>query len=164
MIYQKKFEIYDSGKRREFSTGAVRDVNEDKGRMDLLSPFANIRTAKWLQAGAKKYGDRNWERGIPFSCLLDSVLRHLYKYQAGMRDEDHLAAARFGIDAMMHFEALGREDLMDLPQYLKSDEPHSDEPSPEIGEAQADAQETYAEKQETPGENWFTAMIDRLRR
>ncbi len=29
-------ELKDSGKRREFGTGAVRDINEGKGRCDLL--------------------------------------------------------------------------------------------------------------------------------
>lgn len=29
-------EILDSGNRREFETGAVRDMAEGKGRMDLL--------------------------------------------------------------------------------------------------------------------------------
>lgn len=29
-------EIKDSGNRREFSSGAVRDINEGKGRCDLL--------------------------------------------------------------------------------------------------------------------------------
>ena len=29
-------EIKDSGERREFDTGAVRDIQEGKGRMDLL--------------------------------------------------------------------------------------------------------------------------------
>jgi hypothetical protein len=28
--------ILDSGERREFSSGAVRDIAEGKGRMDLL--------------------------------------------------------------------------------------------------------------------------------
>ena len=29
-------ELKDSGNRREFSSGAVRDINEGKGRCDLL--------------------------------------------------------------------------------------------------------------------------------
>ena len=33
--------ILDSGSRREFSTGAVRDISENKGRMDLL-PFDTL--------------------------------------------------------------------------------------------------------------------------
>jgi hypothetical protein len=32
----KKMEIKDSGRRREFETGAVRDVDDNKGRCDLL--------------------------------------------------------------------------------------------------------------------------------
>ena len=37
--------IQDSGERREFESGAVRDIQEGKGRCDLL-PLAEV--AKWL--------------------------------------------------------------------------------------------------------------------
>lgn len=144
----EKFELKDSGSRREFRTGAVRDRSEGKGRMDLLSPFANMRTARWLEKGASKYGERNWERGMPFSWLLDSALRHLYKYQAGCRDEDHLAAARFNIDALMHFEELNRTDLMDLPLYEK------EEQKTETSEKTESPEET---------ENWFQKCLSALR-
>jgi hypothetical protein len=125
-----EFQCKDSGERRQFASGAVRDMAAGKGRMDLLSPFANIRTSKWLEKGAEKYGPHNWEKGIPFSSLLDSTMRHLQKYLMGWRDEDHLAAARFGVDALMHFEELGRTDLDDLPHY-------QDGPQEDAGKVQA---------------------------
>jgi hypothetical protein len=113
------YAIQDSGQREEFTTGAVRDIREGKGRFDLVSPFALMRLAKWYEAGAKKYSERNWEKGMPFSRFLDSALRHLIKYQMGMSDEDHLAAAAWNVFAIMHFEELGRIDLNDLPVYQK---------------------------------------------
>ena len=40
--------IKDSGQRTEFSTGAVRDMHEGKGRMDLLPLTAIIVNSKRL--------------------------------------------------------------------------------------------------------------------
>ena len=55
------YEIKDSGERREFDTGAVRDITDNKGRYDLL-PLLTLRDlAIHYQKGCNKYGDRNWE-------------------------------------------------------------------------------------------------------
>lgn len=86
-------EIKDSGIRTEFTTGAVRDGQEDKGRMDLLPVSALIEVAKVFEAGARKYKSRNWELGINLSRFMDSGLRHAMKYLRGDRDEAHLAMA-----------------------------------------------------------------------
>lgn len=109
--------IKDSGKREEFNSGAVRDVREGKGRFDLISPFALMRLAKWYEEGAKKYCDRNWEKGMPFSRYLDSAFRHLTKFLMGMEDEDHLAAATWNIFAIMHHQEREETYLDDLPHY-----------------------------------------------
>ena len=141
--------IKDSGERREFETGAVRDMAEGKGRFDLmpLSEVAKLfggdrriysivtdlaaisgfgykssdafvtnaiynfvayckdkdfedvtisdiaeymlEVAVHFEEGAKKYGERNWEKGLPFSSYLDSATRHLMKHISGMTDERH---------------------------------------------------------------------------
>jgi hypothetical protein len=39
------------------------------------------------------YPERNWEKGMPMHCMIDSAMRHLAKYMDGMDDEDHLCAA-----------------------------------------------------------------------
>ena len=111
--------IQDSGQREEFATGAVRDTREGKGRFDLISPFALMRLARWYQEGAKKYSERNWEKGINFSRYLDSAFRHLTKFLMGMEDEDHLAAAAWNIFAIMHHQELGEIHLDDLPHYKR---------------------------------------------
>ena len=125
-------EIKDSGERREFKSGAVRDVNEDKGRCDLLpldivakctddalldsinsyvrtghgfhlvaaiqdfseerwgdTLTAMLEVSKHYSAGALKYEERNWERGIPLHCYIDSGVRHYLKYRRGDSDEPH---------------------------------------------------------------------------
>lgn len=140
--------IKDSGERREFETGAVRDMAEGKGRFDLmpLSEMANLfgedrrifriimdlsrmldspksfgpyamnviynfiaycknkdleevtfsdvaeymlEVAIHFEEGAKKYGEHNWEKGIPFNSYIDSATRHLMKHISGMTDERH---------------------------------------------------------------------------
>jgi hypothetical protein len=90
VIYNK---VQDSGQRRKFSTGAVRDMHEGKGRYDLLPPEGIRRIALHFENGAKKYGDRNWEKGMPLTIYLDSALRHIFKILEGLDDEDHAAAA-----------------------------------------------------------------------
>ena len=111
--------ILDSGERREFDSGAVRDIQTGKGRCDLLpldivaslciyvpldyiaafmedgdetnlleaaSRFvddafqdkatAMLELSRHFEDGATKYGERNWERGIPTHCYIDSAVRH----------------------------------------------------------------------------------------
>lgn len=125
--------IKDSGNRRTFESGAVRDIQEGKGRCDLLplevvaaaldsrtiqhvadfvkgydtehlyralnsfiyeSCFNNLpdlflEVSKHFEEGAKKYGEYNWQKGIPVQSYIDSAVRHLLKYKAGWDDEPH---------------------------------------------------------------------------
>jgi len=96
--------IQDSGTRREFETGAVRDMAEGKGRCDLLPPRAILRLARHFENGCKKYGDRNWERGIPINSFIDSAIRHIMKFMAGKTDEDHLVSAAWNLMCAMELE------------------------------------------------------------
>lgn len=86
-------ELKDSGARSEFSTGAVRDLQEGKGRMDLLPLRALREVSKIFEAGAKKYAADNWRKGIPIERFVDSGKRHLDKWIMGEDDEPHLAQA-----------------------------------------------------------------------
>lgn len=124
--------IKDSGERREFGTGAVRDIQEGKGRCDLMpldvvsellfddviDSLAEFKTkgttlylfgaltafkgrsdwdvftmllevAKHFEDGAKKYGENNWQKGIPVRCYIDSAVRHYLKFLRGDKDEPH---------------------------------------------------------------------------
>ena len=129
--------IKDSGERRTFETGAVRDIQEGKGRPTLMplrvvsrllgkqtgdyvfqciaaftetgetrhlyaallkfvvmaygsEPETMIReTAKHFEEGAKKYGENNWQKGLPINCYLDSAIRHYLKWRRGDKDEPH---------------------------------------------------------------------------
>ena len=106
--------LKDSGERRQFDTGAVRDRAAGKGRYDLLSTQALMRLARHYEAGAIKYEDRNWEKGMPISVYVDAAMRHLVKYIAGWNDEDHLAAVLWNISAIMFMED-EMPHLQDLP-------------------------------------------------
>ena len=123
--------IKDSGNRRQFDSGAVRDIQEGKGRCDLLpldviaefysddvirnihnftkdgdvtwlynalaltmpkfGCYSNmfLEVAKHFEEGAKKYGEYNWQKGIPTHCYIDSALRHLLKWIRKDNDEPH---------------------------------------------------------------------------
>ena len=84
--------VTDSGERRDFGTGSVRDQSEGKGRYDLLEPYAIKRLAQHFENGAKKYGDNNWKLGQPLSVYLDSGIRHGFNLLEGQTNEDHAAA------------------------------------------------------------------------
>lgn len=134
--------IKDSGQRTEFESGAVRDVQEGKGRCDLLpldvvtilygrefgeddyaahffeelhifSKCGNyvflceaigwfvqdckyvawsdmlLEVSKHFEEGAKKYGEYNWQKGIPVRRYIDSAVRHYLKWLRGDDDEPH---------------------------------------------------------------------------
>ena len=106
--------IKDSGERTEFSTGAVRDMAKGKGDMLSMPSMALLRLSKHYENGAEKYGRWNYTKGIPCSSFIDSALRHLRKYCAGLDDEDHLSAAAFNILGAMEMEAKHPE-LVDIP-------------------------------------------------
>ncbi len=115
------FTVKDSGSREQFSSGAVRDTEEGKPRYDLISPWALTRLANHMARGAKKYGDRNWEKGMPRARLFSSALRHLMQAIMAANEpgdpwgvvrafnntedaEDHLSAVLFNVMAIIHFE------------------------------------------------------------
>lgn len=132
-----KQNIKDSGNRREFKTGAVRDIQDGKGRCDLMpldivnqylnlaignervlnhvqtfietgeicnlylalnvfcdkhewdTPTMFLELAKHFEEGAKKYGENNWQKGLPVNCYIDSAVRHYLKWLRGDNDEPH---------------------------------------------------------------------------
>ena len=106
--------IKDSGERRSFDTGAVRDIQEGKGRMDLLPWAAIMEVSKHCEAGALKYGEHNVDKGIPTHSLCDSAARHLAKYLDGWEDEPHLLAAAWNLLWAIQME-LKHPEVVDTP-------------------------------------------------
>lgn len=101
--------IKDSGDRTQFETGAVRDMHDGKGRMDLLPWAAIMEVSKHCENGAKKYGEHNVDKGIPTSSLCDSAARHLAKYLDGWEDEPHLLAAAWNLLWAIQMEIKNKE-------------------------------------------------------
>lgn len=102
---KKEFVIKDSGDRKTFSTGMVRDTAEGKTRYDLLIPKncrhpMLIRWAEHLTKGAVKYSPRNFEVAETEEELeraYESTWRHFIQWIMGEDDEDHAAAMYFNI-------------------------------------------------------------------
>jgi hypothetical protein len=49
----------------------------------------SLELAKHFEEGAEKYGEHNWEKGIPIDSFIDSAVRHYLKYLRGDKDEPH---------------------------------------------------------------------------
>lgn len=52
-------------------------------------PTMFLEVAKHFEEGAKKYGENNWQKGIPVNCYIDSAVRHYLKWLRGDKDEHH---------------------------------------------------------------------------
>jgi len=158
--------IKDSGNRREFDSGAVRDIDDAKGRCDLLPldivglvtndvlySYLNnfIRTGKTLELykaikwfckknewdiftailevsihykdGCEKYGERNWEKGIPLHCYMDSAIRHYTKCLRGDNDERHDRAFLWNLFGAW-WTVCNKPELNDLPFKENENENH----------------------------------------
>lgn len=101
----------------DYPTGAVRDTG-GKGRCDLLPHSALLRVARHMENSLADHEERNWERGLPMHCFLDSAMRHVFKYMDGQTDEDHLAAAATNL-----LMALWTEDHLPSMQDIPSRPP-----------------------------------------
>lgn len=56
---------------------------------DGCLPTMFLEVAKHFEEGAKKYGESNWQKGIPAHCYIDSAVRHYLKWLRGDQDEPH---------------------------------------------------------------------------
>lgn len=62
--------------------GALR-YDGDKPQFDLIPPIPLEEIAKVLTMGAAKYDKRNWEKGMEWSRVLNSLMRHLNSFRKG---------------------------------------------------------------------------------
>lgn len=112
--------VQDNGHRMSFSTGATRERAAGKGRFDLIPSVPLLRLARHYENGARKYTDRNWEKGLPLSGFIDSAFRHLVLFMGGDRTEDHLAALLWNVFGFIHTDEMIRSgrlpvELADWP-------------------------------------------------
>jgi hypothetical protein len=124
----RSMQLKDSGERRDFGTGAVRDMAAGKGSFDLLALAGVVLQAKQMERGKDKYGPRNWEKGMPLSALADSALRHMVKHLMGFTDEPHLDAALWNLNCLAEGQkrielGIWPKELDDLPKTYAGKEP-----------------------------------------
>jgi len=89
---------------RVFESGSQRDSDENKPLPSHLDAYVRLRYGYLLRMGANKYEKNNWQKGQPDESSLESLHRHLAKYEIGDRSEDHLSAIIFGIQLIMKNE------------------------------------------------------------
>ena len=73
-----------------------------------------LEVSKHYEDGATKYSERNWEKGIPVHCYIDSAVRHLLKYIRGDKDEPHHRAFVWNILGAI-WTVRNRPECNDLP-------------------------------------------------
>lgn len=69
----------DAGKM----VGEARKDDTGKPRMDLIPPEALYALGRVLEYGARKYADRNWEKGFAWGRSVAALKRHLSAWEAG---------------------------------------------------------------------------------
>ena len=62
---------------------------DDKPGTRGFYPPMILDVAIHYEQGALKYGENNWQKGIPISSYIDSAMRHYFKHCCGMTDEHH---------------------------------------------------------------------------
>ncbi|MFW6225374.1 MAG: dATP/dGTP diphosphohydrolase domain-containing protein [bacterium] len=70
-------------KNNEIGKGGGLRYNQDKLRYDLVHPKAHEDMVAVLTDGAKKYFERNWELGMPWTTIIASLKRHLAAIERG---------------------------------------------------------------------------------
>jgi hypothetical protein len=90
--------------KRIFESGSQRDDDSNKPLVNHLTAYTRLRFGYLLREGANKYGKNNWQKGQPTETALESLHRHLAKYELGDRTEDHLSAIIFNVQLIMKNE------------------------------------------------------------
>jgi hypothetical protein len=97
--------------------------NEGKLRYDLIPAKANEEYAKVLTKGLEKYPPNNWEKGMPWSEVIASAMRHLEAIRLGEdidQESGLLHAAHLQCNAAMLTEYYyTKKDFDDRKKYDK---------------------------------------------
>lgn len=105
----EEFAIKDSGERKEFASGMVRDTSD--GKTDYARVLDGPMLDRWavhMTKGAIKYhdpkpGSPNWllaNGEEELTRFKKSAIRHFIQWFRGERDEDHAAAVFFNINGV----------------------------------------------------------------
>lgn len=102
--------------KREFSTGAIRDSEQNKeDYIETISWTAFKRYAEYMTEKKSRYGSGNFKKGIPIESYERSLMRHISKYFINKyengnleKDQDHLSAIIFNVFGIMHEESVNK--------------------------------------------------------
>lgn len=67
---------------KSLAAGGHKD-DGDKVRMELIPPELMVAAGSILTFGAKKYDDRNWEKGMAWSRVFGALMRHMWAWWGG---------------------------------------------------------------------------------
>jgi len=104
---------------KDLSTGIKFDG--DKLPWHLLDPYSMECIVKVLQSGAKKYSDRNWEKGVKWSKVFRACIGHLFDWWMHRGNDpetgySHLWHAGCCIMFLIHYERY-QKSFDDRPKY-----------------------------------------------
>jgi hypothetical protein len=92
-----------------------RVLDECPSRLNYhVVPTVYLEVAKHFEEGAKKYGEYNWQKGIPVHCYIDSAVRHYLKHLRGDEDEPHARAFVWNVLCCI-WTCKHKPELIDLP-------------------------------------------------
>jgi hypothetical protein len=85
--------------------------DQKKLRVDLLSVPALLSTAYILTLGSKKYGSRNWEKGMEWTRVWGALLRHILAWFLRVpfdkeSKKSHLDHASCCVQFLQHYEKM----------------------------------------------------------
>ena len=105
-------------------TNPAMKYDGEKVRLDLLPIAPLIAVGKVLTYGAKKYAERNWEKGLAWSRCYAAALRHLFAWWSGETNDpetglNHLDHALCEIMFLREF-AITHPELDDRPTPSKA--------------------------------------------
>jgi hypothetical protein len=115
-------EYVKNANKRVFESGSQRDDDTNKPLVNHLDAYVRLRFGYLLRMGANKYEKNNWQKGQPDESSLESLHRHLAKYELGDRSEDHLACIMFGLQLIMKNE---QKEGIAIDHYYKEHENNS---------------------------------------
>jgi hypothetical protein len=113
--------LFNKRGTRQFDTGSQRDDDTNKPLPSHLDAYVRLRYGYLLRQGANHYEKGNWRKGQPTETALESLHRHLAKFEINLyngvdQDEDHLSAIIFNVMLIMKNEE--REGIL-VDKYYK---------------------------------------------